>query len=143
VVTWQRSTLIIQDTLIFPQWKILNDIREIAGQICMNATFTDTLKGQQIIAWFSLSYPSFAGPERLSGLPGLILGVEVNNGALEIMAVSIDTVPLIHQLTMPDRFDGRRIRGEQITEESFRQKVQQYMAEQRKAGRFPFWGIRY
>lgn len=143
VLTWLRKTYIIQDSLVMPRWKILNDIREIAGHICMNASITDTVKGQHIIAWFALDIPSFAGPERLCGLPGLILGVEVNNGAMEIMAQSIDTVALTDQLTMPSRFDGRRIRGKNISEKDYQAMTYKYMDEKRQTQSYPFWGVRY
>ncbi len=143
VISWLRKVVIVDDTLIMPTWKILNDVREIAGQICMNASWTDTIKNQTVIAWFALAVPSPAGPERLCGLPGLILGVEVNNGAMEIMAQSIDTVPLSGQLDVPTRFDDRRIRGKHISENNYRQMVWKHMDERRKALAFPFWGMRY
>ena len=143
ILSFQRNTLIIQDTLIMPTWKILNEIREIAGHICMSASYTDTIRGQHVTAWFSLSYPSLAGPERHCGLPGLILGIDINNGALEIMATSIDTVPLTDQLTMPSRFDGRRIRGQEVTETEYRSSMQEHFATQRRTGQYPFIGVRY
>ncbi|MFO7723855.1 MAG: GLPGLI family protein [Bacteroidales bacterium] len=143
VMVWMRKVVIVEDSLEMPKWKILNDVREIAGQICMNASWTDTLRGQTYVAWFALSVPSRAGPERLCGLPGLILGVEVNNGAMEIMAQSIDTVPLTDQLEMPARFDGRKIKGKHISEELYQIMVQKHMAAKRKAQEYPFWGIRY
>jgi GLPGLI family protein len=143
VMGWMGKSVIVEDTLVMPQWKILNDVREIAGQICMNASWNDTVRGQNYIAWFSLSFPSQAGPERLCGLPGLILGVEVNNGAMEIMAQSIDNVPLTSQLEMPTRFDGRKIKGKHISEAQFQAMVLKHMATKRKAQEFPYWGIRY
>lgn len=143
VMVWLRKTVIIEDTLIMPKWKILNDVREIAGHICMSASWTDTLKGQHVIAWFALGIPSQAGPERHCGLPGLILGVEINNGAMEIMAQKIDTIPLTDQLTMPSRFDGRKIKGRKITETEYQKHLATYMTEKRQAMQFPYWGIRY
>jgi GLPGLI family protein len=143
VMTWLRKVMIVEDTLVLPRWKILNDIREIAGHICMNATYTDTVKGQTFVAWFALDIPSPAGPERLCGLPGLILGVDVNNGAMEIMAQSIETVPLTDQLTKPTRFDGRKIKGKHVSEAEYQSKVKQFMDEKRKAMEYPFWGVRY
>jgi GLPGLI family protein len=143
VLVWMNKVLIIEDTLVLPQWKILNDVRDIAGQICMNASWTDTLRGQTYIAWFALALPSQAGPERLCGLPGLILGVEVNNGAMEIMAQSVETIPLADQLEMPARFDGRKIKGKLISEGQYQSMVQKHMATKRKAREYPFWGIRY
>jgi len=143
VLFWLNKTVIIEDTLIMPTWKILNDVREIAGQICMSASWTDTIKGQHVVAWFALGIPSQAGPERLCGLPGLILGAEINNGAMEIMAQRIDTIPLTDQLTMPTRFDGRKIKGRKTDETEYQRRVHAYMKEKREAQQYPYWGIRY
>lgn len=143
VLSWMSKVYIIQDTLLIPKWKILNDVREIAGHICMSASITDTIKGQHITAWFALDIPSPAGPERLCGLPGLILGVEVNNGAMEIMAQSIEKVPLKDQLAIPARFDGRKIKGKHISEADYQAKMIKYMDEKREAQEYPFWGVRY
>lgn len=143
ILTFLRRTYIINDTLQHPKWRILNDIREISGHICMNATFYDSIKNQKIVAWFALDFPSAAGPERLTGLPGLILGVEVNDGAMEIIAESITKVPLGETLEMPGRFEGRRIRGENITENEYLDIVKQHMDKKREAEEYPYWGIRY
>ncbi|MCB0543250.1 MAG: GLPGLI family protein, partial [Saprospiraceae bacterium] len=59
------KTYVIEDTLIAPEWKILNDIKEVAGHVCMKAFLEDTLKQQKITAWFALDMPLSAGPERL------------------------------------------------------------------------------
>ncbi|HRZ41978.1 MAG TPA: GLPGLI family protein [Bacteroidales bacterium] len=143
VIKWLGKTQVIEDTLIMPQWKILNDVREIAGHICMSAAITDTVKGQYIVAWFALDIASPAGPERLCGLPGLILGVEINNGALEIMAQSVTKEPLTTQLDIPHRFNGKKIKGKHITETGYQLMVQKYMDEKRETMDYPFWGIRY
>jgi GLPGLI family protein len=143
VVTWLRKVMIIEDTLVYPTWKMLNDVREIAGHICMNATCTDTVKGQKIIAWFALDIPSPAGPERFCGLPGLILGLEVNGGAMEIMAQKIEKVPMEDHLVIPVKFDGRKIKGKHISEADYQSRIYKYMEEKRRDLEYPFWGIRY
>lgn len=143
VIKWLGKTQIIEDTLMMPQWKILNDVREIAGHICMSAAITDTVKGQYIVAWFALDIASPAGPERLCGLPGLILGVEINNGALEIMAESITREPLAAQLDIPRKYNGKKIKGKYISEATYQSQVVKYFEEKKQMQDYPFWGIRY
>lgn len=101
----------IEDETWNPQWKILNDMREIAGHICMNAQWTDTIKGQKIIAWFALDIPVSSGPERFGGLPGLILEVNINNGALIISAESISEEDMGGKIQPPSHKKARRIKN--------------------------------
>ena len=74
-VTLLGKTYLIQDSIIPQPWKILNDMKEVAGHICMNASMNDTIRKQITIAWFALDMPVSAGPDRFTGLPGMILGV--------------------------------------------------------------------
>jgi GLPGLI family protein len=129
---------IIEDTLIPPGWKILNDIKEISGHVCMNAFWNDTLKKQKITAWFALDIPISAGPERFCGLPGLILEIDINNGALNLCADKIDIKTLTNELDLP-----KKIKGKKITEADYLAIIKKHYDDRRKAEEPPFWGIRY
>lgn len=130
---------IIDDSIKSPDWKILNDMKDVAGHICMNAYYDDTLKKQKVIAWYALDIPVSGGPERFCGLPGMILEVNINNGAMVITAESIDLKALTgNELELPKKFKGKK-----INEEAYRQKLKNYFDERRKAEEPPFWGIRY
>jgi GLPGLI family protein len=113
-------------------------MREIAGYICMNAYFEDTLKMQKITAWFALSLPVSSGPERFGGLPGLILEVDINKGALLITAESVNLKPVNEELKKPT---FKRITT--ISEEKYRMLLQQHFDKKRKDEEPPFTGIRY
>ena len=119
-------------------WKILNDMKEVAGHVCMNASWEDTLKHQNVIAWFALDMPISGGPERFCGLPGVILEVDVNNGAMVITADKIETTPPGANLELP-----QKIKGKKIHEADYREMLHKYMEEKRKAEEPYFWGIRY
>ena len=79
----------IVDSIHCLNWKIRNDMKEIAGHICMNAYYYDTLRDKEIIAWFALDMPISIGPDGYCGLPGAILELNMNKGSLVYTATSI------------------------------------------------------
>jgi GLPGLI family protein len=129
---------VIEDSLRPQNWKILNDIKEVAGHICMDASWHDTLRQQRVIAWFAMDMPVSSGPERFCGLPGMILEVDVNDGAMVITADKIEMKPLTTEMDLP-----KKIKGKRIHENDYFQVLKKYMDERREAEEPPFWGIRY
>jgi GLPGLI family protein len=129
---------IIDDELKLPKWKILNDIKDVAGHICMNAFREDTLRQQKIIAWFALDMPISGGPDNLCGLPGMILEADVNDGGMVITADKIDLMKLTDQAELP-----AKIKGKKIKKIAYDVLIQKYFEEKRKAQEFPFFSIRY
>ncbi len=138
VIKFLGRLYLIEDSIQYPSWKILNDMREIAGYICMNAYWEDTVKMQKVVAWFALSLPVSAGPERFGGLPGLILEVNINDGALVISAEEIKLMPVDGKLEKPS---FRRLRT--IDEASYRELVYRHYQQKRKLEEPAFYGIRY
>ena len=132
------KTYIIEDTLALPEWKVLNELKEVAGHVCMKASLEDTIKHQKIIAWFALDIPLSAGPERWCGLPGLILEVDVNDGGMIVSADKIDLKKLSNELDMP-----KKLKGKKVKEADYIATLKKHMEEKRKAEEPPFWGIRY
>ena len=41
-LTLLGKTYLIHDSIVPPKWKIMNDMKEVAGHICMNASMNDT-----------------------------------------------------------------------------------------------------
>lgn len=138
IIKMLGKVYIIDDTLVAPAWKILNDIKEVAGHICMNASWNDTLKKQKVIGWFALDIPLSIGPERYCGLPGMILEVDVNNGAKVLTVDKIEFKSLTTELDLP-----KKIKGKLVNEAAFLAILKKHMDERRKAEEPPFWGIRY
>lgn len=128
---------LISDSLKIPDWKILNDIKEVAGHVCMNASLKDTLLNQKIIAWFALDIPVQAGPDSFFGLPGLILEVIINNGAKTMTADKIDFKTLTTEFDLP-----KKLKGKQINNTAYNTMIKKFIDEKREAEEFP-WGIRY
>jgi GLPGLI family protein len=137
-ITLLGKTYLIHDTIVPPAWKILNDMKEVAGHICMNATFTDTMRNQNTLVWFALDMPVSAGPDRFIGLPGVILEVDINNGALIMTADKLDLKPLTTELDVPEKIKGKKINMAEYT------NLVEKQIKERKAAEEPwFWGISY
>ncbi len=75
----------------------------------MNASLDDTLRKQKNVVWFALDMTVSAGPECFTGLPGIILEVNINDGALIITADKIDLKPLTTRLDVPAKIKGKKI----------------------------------
>ena len=118
---------IIVDSLKAPRWLIKNEMKEIAGHVCMNAFYNDTLRKQRIIAWYALDIPIQGGPDRYFGAPGLILEVNVNEGWLVTTADKIELKKLTNELDFP-----KRAKGKKINEKEYIELVKKDIAENQK-----------
>lgn len=138
VIEMIGKTYIVEDSLSPLNWKILNDIKDVAGHICMKAMIEDTIKKQKIIAWFAQDIPVNAGPERLYGLPGLILELNINDGAVIVEATKITNKKLITELDLP-----KKLKGKKVNELAYKDILRKFIQEKIKEERNPFWTIRY
>lgn len=138
MIKMSGKVYIIEDSIKAQGWKLMNDLKEVAGHVCMNARWIDTIKHQSIIAWFALDIPISAGPERFCGLPGMILEVDINDGGLIITADKIEVLPVEQMMTLPKKMKGKR-----ISEAAYESLLNDFMKERRKAEEPYFWGVRY
>jgi GLPGLI family protein len=135
----QGKNYLIEDTIRVQDWKIQNDMKEVAGHVCMNAFMIDTLKKEKINVWFALDMPVPVGPERLCGLPGVILEADYNDGAMTVTADKIELRKLTTELDPPKKQKGKKIK-----EAEYLSLLKKYLDEQRKAEEPWFWGgVRY
>lgn len=132
---------VIQDTIKYQRWRILNDMREIAGHICMNAEWHDTIRNNTVIAWFALDIPVSIGPERYGGLPGMILALNINNGGIVITAQNVNLNKEDLEIEKP----RHRRRHTVISEKEYNQIVYDFIAERRRMEQSYFWwgGVRF
>jgi len=100
---------VIKDDLPKYKWKILNEIREIEGYLCMKAETTDSLKNQTIHAWYTDAIPFNGGPEGFGGLPGTILELNINEGDAIITATKVDLTLPESKLPAPKKIKGKEI----------------------------------
>ena len=132
------KTYIVEDTLLAMDWKIQNDLKEVAGHVCMKAFIEDTLRKQQIVAWFAQDIPFNGGPEYFHSLPGMILEIDVNDGAMLITANKIELKKLTTELDIPKKLKGKRIK-----KADYDVLIKKHIVEKTKEEQPWFWGIRY
>jgi len=118
------------------RWKIKNEIREIAGYLCMKAVTRDTIKDQTIEAWFTDQIPVAAGPEGYSGLPGMILMLDINDGTAIVEATSVE-------MKIPEHPIPKKIKGRKLDTPAYTALLEKFFKESIEGQRNPFWEIRY
>ncbi|GAB3978435.1 GLPGLI family protein [Spirosoma terrae] len=138
IIEMLGKTYIVEDSLHTPSWKIGNQIKDIAGYICMKAETEDPIKKQKITAWFAQDIPVPAGPERYNGLPGLILELNINDGDVIIEATNVTFKSLT-----PDDLKLPKTKGKKINDAAYDALIKQHVAESISAHRNPYWAIRY
>lgn len=138
IIDQSGKTYLVEDSISAPNWKVMNDMKEVAGHLCMNAMIQDSLREQKIVAWFALDMPLSGGPERFCGLPGLILEVDINDGSLVISADKIDLKPLTNEMEYP-----KKVKGKKMTEAEYKAMNDKKIAEKRKEEQPWWWEVRY
>ncbi|GAB3246540.1 GLPGLI family protein [Larkinella harenae] len=138
VIEMLGKTYLIEDSLQTPKWKILNQLKDIAGHICMKAETEDPIKQQKITAWFAQDIPVSAGPEQYFGLPGLILELDLNDGDAVITASKIELRDVSKELTATKKAKGRKIKTA-----DYDKLIKDHIQTSMKAQENPYWTIRY
>jgi len=132
------KTYIIEDEVPKYKWKILNEIKEVAGYLCMKAETKDTIRDRVVHAWFTNLIPAQAGPEGYDGLPGMILGLNFNDGDVTVEATKVEFISTDLELPIPEKMKGKN-----ITREEFDKKTAKYIRETIEGRKNPFWQLRY
>jgi GLPGLI family protein len=130
--------LVVEDSLQTMEWKVQNELKEVAGHVCMSAVLEDTLKFQTIVAWFALDIPMSGGPEGYYGLPGMILEIDINDGAKVITADKIEDKALTTELEAP-----KKPKGKKVTYDQYLKQLSDHIAEKKKLEEPWFWSMRY
>lgn len=79
----------------------------------------------EIVAWFTLSIPVSAGPEYPGQLPGLILGLDINNGRMVYKAVEISGDVDLAAIKAPSK-------GKKVTAAEFDKERDKIFAEMQR-----------
>ena len=120
------------------KWKILNEIKEVEGFLCMKAETRDTTKNQVIHVWFADGINFSGGPDGYGGLPGLILELNVNNGDAIVTATNISLDQAEVKLPIP-----KKMKGKEISFADFNHQVKKFIDQSIEGKRNPYWRIRY
>jgi len=132
------KTYLVEDSLVKPKWKILNQLKDIAGYVCMKAETVEPIKGQKLTAWFAGDIPVSAGPEQSFGLPGLIMELDINDGDVVITATNVEWKSVEKEASLPKKLKGKKISGAE-----YDSLLRNHITISTKAQRNPYWSLRY
>lgn len=107
-------------------WKLTGEQKMIMNYPCQQAT--KTVDDKKIVAWFTPAIPVSAGPQSLSGLPGLVLEADINDGQLQIAAKDIQ-LQAIEKGTLTKPSKGKKTTKEEykkMVDEKTKEMQQQY-----------------
>jgi len=98
---------VIYDTLKKVKWKITDEYRDIAGYRCRraNGLTSDSL---YIVAYYCYEIPIASGPESITGLPGLVMGLISPEQHFSLFAKEVDKIPPI-VIREPEGFASKKI----------------------------------
>jgi GLPGLI family protein len=96
------------------KWKFTNETREIAGYLCHRANGI-VLDSIYVVAFYADKIPVSGGPERFSGLPGMILEVALPHENITWYATKVvDTQIPINSIKPPQK--GKALNIQQFNE---------------------------
>lgn len=103
------------------KWKLTAEQSTVLNYTCVKAILQDT--SENVVAWFTPQIPISTGPGEFSGLPGMVLKVEENEGQRVIEATDISFDPIDKSAVKKPTL------GKKVTREKFVELVKQRMEE--------------
>src|ERR1700743_908516 len=96
----QDKKYIITDTVKPMPWKLSRDTATILGYTCKIA-FARSSRGGNVIAWYCEDIPLPVGPDKLIGLPGAVLRLDVDSGGVVYTATKVLPSVSVKELKAP------------------------------------------
>jgi GLPGLI family protein len=87
-----EKSYVVESALPKYQWKIMNEMRTIAGYPCRKAT-TKICDSVVVVAFYCDEIMVSGGPESFNGLPGMILGIAIPRLYTTWFATSVELQP--------------------------------------------------
>jgi GLPGLI family protein len=149
-----EKEFLIVDSLKQYKWKLSEETKTIAKQLCKKATTmitapqvmrmrvsmggggnnTDTTantprapKETELVVWYAENIPVSFGPDSYSGLPGVIMEIDQDNGANVTTAVEVSAKYPKKELIAPTK-------GEKMNRVQFQENMQKLMQEMQRGG---------
>lgn len=104
----EKNKYLIIDTLPKINWQIFEEQKTILNYVCQKAI--GIFRGRSYTAWFTTAIPIPAGPWKLNGLPGIIMGANDDKNEVFFEAIKINT---ILDCVIPNYLDGQIITSNQ------------------------------
>ena len=156
---FEKEFLII-DSLKQYKWKLSEETKTIAKQLCKKATTmitapqmrmrvsiggggnnTDTAantprapKETELVVWYAENIPVSFGPDNYSGLPGVIMEIDQDNGATVTTAVEVSAKYPKKELVAPSK-------GEKMNRAQFQENMQKLMQDMQRGGGIRMGGM--
>jgi GLPGLI family protein len=136
---------LVGDSIRRGNWKLSEDTKTILSHICRKAvsqrigkkTSMSMENGKmerkeiadtsEVVAWFTTDIPVSAGPEMQGQLPGLILGLETNNGKTVYTALEVSPKADLAAIKEPTK-------GKKVTPDEFAKERSKMLDEMQKNG---------
>ena len=156
---FEKEFLII-DSLKQYKWKLSEETKTIAKQLCKKATTmitapqmrmrvsiggggnnTDTAantprapKETELVVWYAENIPVSFGPDNYSGLPGVIMEIDQDKGATVTTAVEVSAKYPKKELVAPTK-------GDKMNRAQFQENMQKLMQEMQRGGGIRMGGM--
>ena len=147
-----EKEFLIVDSLKQYKWKLSEETKTIAKQLCKKATTmitapqmrmrvsmgggnnTDTTantprapKETELVVWYAENIPVSFGPDNYSGLPGVIMEIDQDNGATVTTAVEVSAKYPKKELVAPTK-------GDKMNRAQFQENMQKLMQDMQRGG---------
>ena len=148
-----EKEFLIVDSLKQYKWKLSEETKTIAKQLCKKATTMITApqvmrmrvsmgggpnadtassaprapKETELVVWYAENIPVSFGPDNYSGLPGVIMEIDQDNGATVTTAVEVSSKYPKKELVAPTK-------GEKMNRAQFQENMQKLMQEMQRGG---------
>lgn len=106
------------------KWQLVDEQKEILGYPCQKAIYKDT--SNTVIAWFTSKIPVSIGPSAYSGLPGMIMEMDIDDGRLKVVAINVDLKTIDQKSMIKPK------KGKKVSEEDFNKIVAEKTKEQQE-----------
>lgn len=147
-----EKEFLIVDSLKQYKWKLSEETKTIAKQLCKKATTMVTApqmrvrisrggennsdstanapkppKETELVVWYAENIPVSVGPDNYSGLPGVIMEMDLDNGATVTTAVEVSAKYPKKELVQPTK-------GDKMTRAQFQDQMQKLMQDMQRGG---------
>lgn len=112
---------LIESAIKEVNWKLTGEQKQLLGYPCQKATAV--VDSKKVEAWFTSSIPVSMGPIGLTGLPGLILELSLDEGSVHFVATNFEKkAPTADDLKRPKK-------GKRLSKEAYDELMRKRMAE--------------
>lgn len=103
------------------KWKLTGEQETILDYSCQKATYQDSTRN--LVAWFTPQIPVATGPGSISGLPGMVLKLDRNDGEMLIVATSVELKKINKKSVKAPK------KGKKVSKEEFKKIQDEKMKE--------------